>query len=176
ASQPPGIATGVQGARRLLRGADREHGGFGTAPKFPTPAYLDLLLAASDHLPPGESRDALDHAARSCREMARGGVDGPLGGGHHPYGADAQWGVPHFEKMLYDQGQLLRTGAEAWRRGGARDEDLAWPVRETAAWLAREMAAPDGGFFASLDADSEGEEGVFYVWTPAQIEAVLGAE
>jgi len=76
--------------------------------------------------------------------------------------------------MLYDQGQLLRTYAEAWRRTGACDDALAWPVRETAEWLAREMCGPEGAFYASLDADSEGEEGTFYVWTPAQVEAVLG--
>jgi uncharacterized protein YyaL (SSP411 family) len=84
--------------------------------------------------------------------------------------------VPHFEKMLYDQGQLLRVYTEAWRRSGAQDEDLLWPVRETADWLRREMRAVDGGFYASQDADSEGEEGVYYVWTPQQIESVLGPE
>ena len=98
--------------------------------------------------------------------MARGGVYDQLGGGFHRYSVDARWAVPHFEKMLYDQGQLLRVYAEAWRRSGASDDDLLWPVRETAAYLRREMSAPDGGFYASQDADSEGEEGVYYVWTP----------
>jgi hypothetical protein len=176
ASEPPGAATAARAALRLLQGADREHGGFGGAPKFPTPAYLDLLLAASDELPEPRAREALDHVGRSCREMARGGVYDQLGGGFHRYSVDAHWGVPHFEKMLYDQGQLLRTYTEAWRRSGAGDPELAWPVRETAAWLLREMAAPEGGFTASQDADSEGREGTFYVWSPAQIEAVLGAE
>jgi hypothetical protein len=176
ASEPPGVATGVRGALRLLQGADPQHGGFGGAPKFPTPAYLDLLLAASDHLPERKAREALEHVALTCREMARGGVYDQLGGGFHRYSVDAHWGVPHFEKMLYDQGQLLRTYAEAWRRTGACDPDLAWPVRETAAWLLGEMAAPDGGFHASLDADSEGREGTYYVWRPGEIAAVLGAE
>jgi hypothetical protein len=176
ASQPPGIATALTGARRLLRGADAEHGGFGSAPKFPTPPYLDLLLASCDHLPEPEARAALAHVVLTAREMALGGVYDQLGGGFHRYSVDAHWGVPHFEKMLYDQGQLLRTYTEAWRRSGPGSDELAWPVRETAAWLLREMAAPDGGFYASQDADSEGEEGTFYVWTPAQIEAVLGRE
>ena len=105
----------------------------------------------------------------TCREMARGGLYDHLGGGFHRYSVDARWCVPHFEKMLYDQGQLLRTYSEAWRRSGASDDDLLWPVRETAAFLRREMRAPDGGWFASQDADSEGEEGRFYVWTPAQV-------
>ena len=83
---------------------------------------------------------------------------------------------PHFEKMLYDQGQLLRVYADTWRRGGASDDDLVWPLRETARYLAREMRAQGGGFFASQDADSEGEEGKFYVWTPDEVRAVLGPE
>ena len=176
AAELPGAASAARAALALLRNADLQHGGFGAAPKFPMPASLDLLLAAGDALPERKSREALDHVLFTCREMARGGVYDQLGGGFHRYAVDASWRVPHFEKMLYDQGQLLRTYAEAWRRSGSGDPELAWPVRETARALRRDLAAPGGGFFASQDADSEGEEGRFYVWTPAQVHAVLGAE
>jgi uncharacterized protein YyaL (SSP411 family) len=174
--EPPGAKIVAQAARGLLRAADRVHGGFGTAPKFPTPTYLDLLLAATDVLPADEAKDALSHVVFSCREMARGGVYDHIGGGFHRYAVDAHWGVPHFEKMLYDQGQLLRVYAEAWRQSGRCDEALVWPIRETVGFLRREMGAPDGGFYASLDADSEGEEGKFYVWKPDEIARVLGEE
>jgi len=176
ASAPPRAAAARRAAEALLAQADREHGGLGGAPKFPTPTSLELLLAAADVLPEATARDAVEHVVFTCREMARGGVYDQLGGGFHRYAVDAAWVVPHFEKMLYDQGQLLATYAEAWRRAGADDDDLAWPIRETAAWLRREMAAPDGGFFASTDADSEGEEGRYFVWTAEEVEAVLGPE
>ena len=169
----PGAEAAEQGALRLLQRADTEHGGFGGAPKFPTPTSLDLLLAACDVLPERKAREALDHVVLTCREMARGGLYDHLGGGFHRYSVDARWCVPHFEKMLYDQGQLLRTYTETWRRSGAHD-DLLWPVRETAEFLRREMSGAEGGFFASQDADSEGEEGRFYVWTPDSVRAVLG--
>ena len=176
ASAPPGAQTLADSARRLLSGADRELGGFGGAPKFPTSPALEALLAAIDVLPAALALEARDHVALTCREMARRGLYDHLGGGFHRYCVDAEWGIPHFEKMLYDQGQLLRVYAEACRRTHPSDPDLVWPIRETAAYLEREMAAPDGGFFASQDADSEGEEGRFYVWTPTQIRAVLGDE
>jgi uncharacterized protein YyaL (SSP411 family) len=171
---PDGAECVARGATRLLQRADPEHGGFGGAPKFPTPTSLDLLLAACDELPERKAREAHGHVVLSCRRMARGGVYDQLGGGFHRYSVDASWRVPHFEKMLYDQGQLLRTYAEAWRRGGARDDELVWPVRETVEYLVREMRAPDGGYFASQDADSEGHEGRFYVWTPDEIAELLG--
>jgi uncharacterized protein YyaL (SSP411 family) len=172
----PGAESVVKAAQALLRAADRTHGGFGDAPKFPTPAYLDLLLAAADILPIEDARDAVSHVALSCREMARGGVYDHVGGGFHRYAVDAHWGVPHFEKMLYDQGQLLRVYAETWRRTGMSDDALVWPIRETVDFLRREMRAPDGGYYGSLDADSEGEEGKFYAWKPEETARILGEE
>jgi len=169
-----GEACAARAAGRVLQRADTRHGGFGGAPKFPTPPTLDLLLGVADALPARKAEEARDHVVFTCREMSRGGVYDHLGGGFHRYSVDERWTVPHFEKMLYDQGQLLSTYVEAWRASGARDEDLLWPVRETAAFLREEMAAPDGGFHASQDADSEGSEGRFYVWTPKQVREVLG--
>jgi uncharacterized protein YyaL (SSP411 family) len=182
-ARPAGVAQGLPGAealasaaRELFERADREHGGFGDGPKFPTPTNLELALASLDVLPAPEAEASLEFLAFSCREMARRGLYDHLGGGFHRYCVDDHWGVPHFEKMLYDQGQLLRVYAEVWRRSGGADPDLVWPIRETAEWLQREMRAEDGGFYASQDADSEGEEGRFYVWTPAQVREVLGEE
>jgi uncharacterized protein YyaL (SSP411 family) len=159
ASETPGAETVARAAAHLLQRADPEHGGFGGAPKFPTPTSLDLLLAAVD-----------------VREMARGGLYDHLGGGFHRYCVDALWRIPHFEKMLYDQGLLLRVYTELSRRTGNRDDDLLWPIRETVEFLRREMTAPEGGFHASFDADSEGEEGRFYVWNSDQVAAELGSE
>ncbi len=176
ATQPPGAHNLRDAATSLLEGADLEAGGFGGAPKFPTPTSLEALLAAIDVLPAVNAHAALDHLLLSCREMARRGLFDQLGGGFHRYCVDATWTIPHFEKMLYDEGQLLRVYAETWRRDGCKNEELVWPIRETVAYLRREMAAPDGGWFASQDADSEGEEGIYYVWTPEQVRGVLGDE
>jgi len=176
ASAPPGAQTLLAAARALRQSADERHGGFGSGPKFPTPTNLEALLAASDRLPAEERRATLDFLTHTAHEMARRGLYDQLGGGFHRYCVDGHWGVPHFEKMLYDQGQLLRVYADLWRRSEPADADLAWPIYETAQWLVREMEAPEGGFAASQDADSEGEEGRFYVWTPAEVESVLGAQ
>jgi len=158
--------------RSLMARADRRHGGFGAAPKFPTATNLEAVLAAAQL---GVSRgDALEHLVFSLERMAKGGIFDQLGGGFHRYSTDERWLVPHFEKMLYDNGQLLRVYAEAHRQTG--DEGLRWPVEETVVWLEREMRAPEGGFFASQDADSEGEEGRFFVWDRAEIAEVLGPE
>ncbi|HEU4428931.1 MAG TPA: thioredoxin domain-containing protein [Myxococcota bacterium] len=176
ASAPPGLEQLLGAARRVMQSADPEHGGFGGAPKFPTPANLDLLLAAAPLLP-GVERDAvLSHLRHSAVEMSRRGLYDQLAGGFHRYCVDDHWGVPHFEKMLYDQGQLLRFYADLWRQTGASDDELWWPIVETAAWLRRELRAPDGGCYASQDADSEGVEGKYYVWTPSEVQAVLGVE
>ncbi len=180
---PRGVANALPGAKQLaeaaeqlLSNADTDHGGFGSAPKFPTPTNLDLLLAAVDVLPAERSRAALDHVVFTCREMSRGGLFDHIGGGFHRYCVDADWVIPHFEKMLYDQGLLLRSFAETLRRTDLCDASLRWPITETVEYLRREMLAPDGGFFASQDADSEGEEGKFYVFTPAELRDILGEE
>ncbi|MCG8587881.1 MAG: thioredoxin domain-containing protein [Proteobacteria bacterium] len=172
----PGRDQVAAGARAVLSTADVEYGGFGGAPKFPTPTNLELLLAAGDALLDEEATAAFAHVYKTCLEMARRGLYDHLGGGFHRYCVDGHWGIPHFEKMLYDQGLLLRVYAEVLRRSAAPDAELVWPIRETAAYLARELSAEPGGFLASQDADSEGEEGKYYVWTPAELEAVLGPE
>ena len=176
AAAEPDRAPGTQDLHRLcvalLRGSDRENGGFGDAPKFPTPTNLDAMLLAEElRIAPAGT---LDQVLLTLRRMARGGIFDQLGGGFHRYSTDARWAVPHFEKMLYDQGQLLRCYAEAYRQ--TRDPGLEWPVAETIAWLEREGLGEDGGPFASLDADSEGREGSFYVWSPDEIAAVLGEQ
>ncbi|MEE4360572.1 MAG: thioredoxin domain-containing protein [Pseudomonadales bacterium] len=175
-SQLPDAAV-LDAARAQLASAyDRVDGGFGDAPKFPMPSQIERLLrhaARSTRL--GQSdRDARDMALHTLTRMARGGIFDHLGGGFCRYATDRSWTVPHFEKMLYDNGALLALYADAMTI--APDALFETAVRETAGWLLREMQAPEGGFYAALDADSDGGEGRFYVWHREQIKGLLDAE
>jgi len=168
-----GPQTVAEAARLIMRTADHAHGGFGQAPKFPTPPNLEFLTASLDFVPHEEANQTAQFLALTAREMSRRGLFDQIGGGFHRYCVDGNWTIPHFEKMLYDQGQLLSFYAELARR--AHDaEDLIWPIRETVDYLRREMRGVGGAFFASQDADSEGEEGRYFVWTPGQIADRLG--
>jgi uncharacterized protein len=152
----------------LDRDYDGARGGFGGAPKFPPSMVLEFLLR---HHQRTGSPDALRMAEGSCEAMARGGIYDQLGGGFARYSVDADWVVPHFEKMLYDNALLARVYLNLWRHTGS---ELARRVaEETCEAMARELGTAEGGFAASLDADSEGEEGKFYVWRPAELRAAL---
>lgn len=162
----------VTAARALSRKVDRRHGGFGqSGPKFPNPMNLALLLRG--YRRSGDTQ-LKDDALFSLEKMALGGVYDQLGGGFHRYSVDERWLVPHFEKMLYDNAQLLHLAAEAW---WVAPRPLWRKVAtETVGWLTREMTSPEGGFYAAQDADSEGEEGRFFVWRHDEVTEVLGAD
>ncbi len=158
-------------ADTLLRALDPHDGGFGGAPKFPQPYLLGLLLHRADADADPRAREAF---LFSLRRMAAGGIYDHLGGGFHRYSVDAHWRVPHFEKMLYDNALLAALYVEAFRLGA--DSGHRQVASETLDYLLREMRAPAGPFYSSTDADSEGEEGKFFVWTPDQVQAVLGGD
>jgi uncharacterized protein YyaL (SSP411 family) len=155
----------------LRQGFDREHGGFSGAPKFPHPDTLELLLR--HHAAEGDA-ESLHQAVFTLRKMAHGGIYDHVGGGFARYSVDAQWAIPHFEKMLYDNAWLLRLYADAWAL--TRDPAFERVCVETVAWVMREMQSPEGGYYSALDADSEGEEGKFYVWSVDEIRALLAPE
>ncbi len=143
---------------------DRSGGGFGGAPKFPQASVLEFLLLRGER----------DMSGSTLSAMAAGGIHDQLGGGFHRYSVDASWTVPHFEKMLYDNALLARAYLHGWRTLG--QEDLREVCVDTLEWALREMRGPEGGFFSALDADSEGVEGRFYVWTRAQLRELLGED
>jgi len=153
-------------------GFDAVYGGFGRAPKFPRAEDIRFLLAASAQLGGAEGKRARAMATHTLSKMAAGGMYDQIGGGFARYSVDAMWLIPHFEKMLYDQGTLIPAYLEAWQLTG--DEAFAQIARECCDYLLREMQGAGGGFYASTDADSEGEEGKFFAWTPEQLIEVLG--
>jgi len=154
----------------LARRFDPEHGGFSQAPKFPPHGAIEFLASREGGAP---GRDAA-MLRRTLDEMQDGGVFDQVGGGFHRYSVDADWFVPHFEKMLYDNAQLLGAYAAASRRFG--EPRYADTARAIASWLEREMKTPEGGYASALDADSEGVEGKYYLWTASEIDAALGPE
>ncbi len=167
--RPPGPESARRAAEALARQFDRDWGGFGSAPKFPSPANLFLLQELA-----GEAPELAQMLAATLDAMARGGLYDQLGGGFHRYATDREWKVPHFEKMLYDNGLLLEVYAAEHVRTG--EPEWARIALETAEFLAREMTLPSGALASAIDAETEGDEGAYYVWSRGELDAVLGPE
>ncbi len=163
----------------IIGSADRVHGGFGSAPKFPHPMDLRLAMRCwkrfhSDSTAQAKATDVLDVVTLTLDKMARGGIYDHLGGGFARYSTDERWLVPHFEKMLYDNAQLVPAYLEAYQITGRLH--FARVARETLEYNLREMTQPQGGFYSTQDADSEGVEGKFFVWSEAEVNAILAEE
>jgi uncharacterized protein YyaL (SSP411 family) len=162
-------------AVRISQSYDPEHGGFGHAPKFPPSMTLDFLMQVANRLGSGPTFASLrEIIVHTLTKMARGGMYDQVGGGFHRYSVDAEWLVPHFEKMLYDNALLARLYTRAWQ--WTKDPLFASTANEILGFVQREMTSPDGAFYSTLDADSEGEEGKFYVWSRVEIMSILGAD
>ncbi|OQW93849.1 MAG: thioredoxin domain-containing protein, partial [Beggiatoa sp. IS2] len=162
--------------QQIAQSYDEVYGGFSSAPKFPHIPTIDrlfhhyLLTAQQD----SADDDAMQMALLTLKKMATGGICDQLGGGFYRYSTDERWLIPHFEKMLYDNGAFLSIYSDAWQV--SRDPLFKKVVVETIGWVVREMQSPEGAFYSSLDADSEGEEGQFYLWTPERVKSVLSNE
>jgi uncharacterized protein YyaL (SSP411 family) len=154
---------------QLSRSYDGVHGGFGSAPKFPPSMVLEFLIRRASR-----TGEGMEKVAHTCEAMARGGMYDQLAGGFARYSVDEKWVVPHFEKMLYDNALLLRVYAHWYRATGSAFAERV--VRETAEFLLRDLATPEGGFASALDADTNGVEGLTYVWTPEELREVLGED
>ncbi|HUK40307.1 MAG TPA: thioredoxin domain-containing protein, partial [Candidatus Acidoferrales bacterium] len=161
----------AQSADQIARAYDSEHGGLGRAPKFPNVGVYELFLR---HYDQSKTQRFLDMVTHTLTRMAQGGIYDHLGGGFHRYSVDDKWLVPHFEKMLYDNAQLVRIYAQLYCVTG--NELFKDVTEETTDYLLREMFHREGGFYATQDADSEGEEGKFFVWSPQEINQILGVE
>ena len=155
----------------LLSAFDAIDGGFGDAPKFPHAMAMEFLLQRWAREANAAARDAV---LETFRRMARGGIYDQVGGGFARYSVDAKWLVPHFEKMLYDNALLARLGVHLWQ--ATADDEARRVTDQTLEWLEREMTSPGGGFYSTLDADSEGHEGKFYLWDEPELRALLGPD
>ena len=155
----------------LVQRYDARDGGFDGAPKFPPTMVLDFLLRQWTRTGEGQALEMVTH---TFRRMARGGLCDQVGGGFSRYSVDGQWLIPHFEKMLYDNALLIRLGAHLWQ--ATRDVEFRRVTEDAIGWVAREMTSPEGGFYSSLDADSEGHEGRYYVWDSSELSSLLGEE